>query len=118
MIIFKYMIIIHVTFLYMLFFLNDMIILKYMIIIHVIFFKYMIIFLKLSEDQSYSFISGANICNQRDTTSPTGDVTSPNYPTNYPVSQTCSFTITVSTGQSIVISFKAMDLEQDEGIIK
>jgi hypothetical protein len=94
-----------------------MIIFKYMIIIHVT-FLYMLFFLKLSEDQSYSFISGANICNQRDTTSPTGDVTSPNYPTNYPVSQTCSFTITVSTGQSIVISFKAMDLEQDEGIIK
>lgn len=62
----------------------------------------------------FTVIEGANICNLRDTTNPTGDVSSPNYPRNYPVSQQCSFTITVTTGKSIVISFKAMDLEQDE----
>ncbi|XP_028395052.1 tolloid-like protein 1 isoform X2 [Dendronephthya gigantea] len=59
-------------------------------------------------------IEGSNICNLGDTTNPTGIVSSPNYPRNYPVSQDCSFTITVPTGKSIVISFKAMDLEQDE----
>ncbi|XP_046844772.1 complement C1s-A subcomponent-like [Xenia sp. Carnegie-2017] len=62
----------------------------------------------------FSTVEGENICNLRDTTSQSGDVWSPNFPNNYPTLQRCSFVISVPFGKSVVISFKAMDLENEE----
>ena len=64
-----------------------------------------------------NYISGANICNLRDTSSTSGDVSSPGYPRNYPANQRCSFAIRVPSGNSIVVTFKEIDLEHEKGIL-
>lgn len=62
----------------------------------------------------FTIAQGANICDIRDITSTHGVITSPNFPNNYPTSQKCSFSLRVPFGNSIIVSFTAMDLEKEE----
>ncbi|XP_072037692.1 bone morphogenetic protein 1 homolog isoform X2 [Amphiura filiformis] len=51
---------------------------------------------------------------QRDITDPSGEITSPNYPDNYPKRKECSWHISSTPGHRIVLEFKDFDLEQHQ----
>ncbi|KAM6953504.1 cubilin [Aplochiton taeniatus] len=59
---------------------------------------------------SYVSINATTDCSEVFTT-PTGEFTSPNYPSNYPTDRQCVFVIVVQVNQQIMLNFTDFDLE-------
>lgn len=55
-----------------------------------------------------------NICSTGEVTALEGEITSPNFPNDYPPNMSCELTINVGPGNTIVIKFPEFDLEDDE----
>ena len=55
-----------------------------------------------------------SICPTREITVSSGQITSPNYPRNYPSNINCTLTLKQPLGTSFTFTFKKIDIEGDE----
>ena len=63
---------------------------------------------------SMVFFSAVSICPTREITLTQGEVTSPNYPSNYPSNADCSLTIDGGRGARFTVKFDSFEVEEDE----
>ncbi|KAH9514313.1 hypothetical protein Btru_028693, partial [Bulinus truncatus] len=59
---------------------------------------------------SYVALNQSLVCG-RTLTAPSGIITSPNYPNNYPTNKNCEWTITVGSGKQILLNISDFELE-------